>query len=349
MITTIYLEHYTTEIEFGKLKNENNYENRLFICDENLYAANVSLRRFWQTVDGKRRLILPSGEEKKSADTLFHILDAAFEADLDRSSTMVAVGGGVLTDMSGLAASLFKRGCAVVFYPTTLLSMVDAAIGGKTGIDYRGLKNMIGTFYPAQKVIIDLDFLQTLPEAEYRSGLGEVIKTAMLGDAELFKLLQTEKTAVLKRDATVLEEIVARCVKVKAAFVSDDFREKGARALLNFGHTFGHALEAVAGLGALSHGEAVVWGIDKSLQAAQLLGKENGVYYEEFRSMINGYGFDVDKSLADFDAFLKALSADKKSRGGELPFVLQSGLCETFQAPLSEEILKRVLLPRTSR
>lgn len=343
MITTVDLGDYTTDIYFSELKKENNYENRLLISDEHIYRANKSFARYWDALPENHRLLLPAGESAKNSASLFRILDAAFDAELDRGGEMTAVGGGVLTDMTGLAASLFKRGCAAVFYPTTLLAMVDAAVGGKTGIDYRGMKNMIGTFYPAREVRIDLSFLETLPENEYRSGLGEVIKTAMLGDASLFRLLREESAAFCRRDPEKLRYAVARCVCIKARFVRDDFREHGIRAFLNWGHTFGHAFEAAAGLGTFTHGEAVIWGIDKGLKAAELLGKDNRSYADDFRELTRRYGFRTEAPVSDFSLFLKALAGDKKKNGGALEFVLQSGPCETFRAPLSDEILRKII------
>lgn len=343
MITTVDLGDYTTDIYFSELKKENNYENCLFISDRHIYRANSVLARFWEEIPEKRRLLLPAGEKSKNTGSLFRILDAAFNADLDRSGRMTAVGGGVLTDLTGLAASLFKRGCTAVFYPTTLLAMVDAAVGGKTGIDYRGMKNMIGTFYPAREVRIDLGFLKTLPENEYRSGLGEVIKTAMLGDSFLFESLRKESDAFCGRDPDRLRDAVARCVRIKARFVHDDFCEHGIRAFLNWGHTFGHAFETAAGLGTFTHGEAVVWGIDKGLKAAELIGKGNRAYANDFRELADRYGYRTDAPVTDFDLFLKALAGDKKKKGGELEFVLQSGPCETFRAPLSEDLLRKII------
>lgn len=343
MIATITYGDYITDIFFSELKKENKYENCLFISDERIPVLNPTAAGFWAEIPEKHKIVLPPGESAKTAESLFRILDAAFDLKLDRDGEMVAVGGGVITDLTGLAASLFKRGCTAVFYPTTLLAMVDAAVGGKTGIDYRGLKNMIGTFYPAREVRIDLRFLETLPENEYRSGLGEVIKTAMLGDEILFKRLKEESRAFLSRDLSVLKDAVSRCVKVKTRFVCDDLREHGIRAFLNWGHTFGHAFESVSGLGNFSHGEAVIWGIDKGLKAAALTGKVNPAYAEAFGSLIREYGFSVDTPVSDFTRFREVLFQDKKKSEGELLFVLQSGPCETFRSPLTEEILRRVI------
>lgn len=343
IIDTIYFGNYNTDIFFSELKIENNWKNSLFISDENILQKNSFLNDFWSSLDSRQKLLIPPGEEAKNKETLFKILDAAFELKMDRHSTMVAIGGGVLTDLTGFAASLFKRGCQVVFYPTTLLAMVDAAVGGKTGIDYRGLKNMVGTFYPASEVRIDLRFLQALPEDEYRSGLGEVIKTAMLGDRELFEKLRKESEGFLMRDKALLKEAVASCVKVKARFVREDLYERGQRAFLNWGHTFAHAFEAVCGLGSFTHGEAVVWGIDKGLKAAALVDKGNEEYSEAFEDLVNRYGFSVETPIGDFELFWEALLQDKKSANGELEFVLQSGLGETFRLPLSKSIVQQVV------
>jgi len=206
-------------------------------------------------------LAVEPGEASKSFAVLERVLDFLIAADLDRSSVVVAFGGGVVGDLGGLAASLFMRGIDVVQCPTTLLAQCDAAVGGKTAVNLAGGKNLAGTFHQPRVVLADTDPLATLDAAELRSGLGEVVKTALVGDPELLDLLEQEAERLLGRDADLLAEVVTRCVRVKGAVVAADEREGGERKQLNLGHTFGHAIERVAGFGTIPHGEAVATGL----------------------------------------------------------------------------------------
>ncbi len=213
-------------------------------------------------------LALEPGEGSKTLATVERVLDFLAASDLDRRSTLVALGGGVVGDVAGLAASLYMRGIALVQCPTSLVAQVDAAIGGKTGVNLAAGKNLAGTFHPPRAVIADVETLATLPEREFRAGLGEVVKTALVGDPGLLALLEERAPAVLARDPELLIEVVARCVRVKGAIVARDERERGERKQLNLGHTFAHALELAAGFGRIPHGEAVAVGILLALEAS---------------------------------------------------------------------------------
>ena len=218
------------------------------------------------------RHVVPEGESSKSFGVLEGLLDFLTEQDLDRDSVLVAFGGGVVGDLTGLAAALFMRGIKLVQVPTTLLAMVDSSVGGKTAVNLARGKNLAGCFHQPAAVLADTDLLATLSPAELRSGLGEVIKTALVGDPELLDFLQQESSAVLARKADVLAELVARCVTVKSTVVTADERESGRRKTLNLGHTFAHAIELVAGFGTIPHGVAVAVGLVLAVQAAQQAG-----------------------------------------------------------------------------
>lgn len=304
----------------------------ILICDENTRPL----------LKETPSIVLAPGETSKSWDSIETILGEACERHLDRSSTFWGVGGGVITDMTAFAASLYMRGCRLVLVPTTLLAMVDAAIGGKTGIDFCGSKNLVGTFYPAGEVRICLGFLQSLPEKEYRSGLAEVIKHALLADRGLLALLRDRREAVLQRNPAVLEELVRRSIAVKLGIVEADLREEGQRAFLNLGHTFGHALEAATGFQRYTHGEAVAWGIGKALQAGLSLGVTDPQMAREAAALLRSYGYRLEGLGVPADDCRDALYRDKKRRDGELRFVLLADWFAPIRSTLSEALLDRL-------
>jgi 3-dehydroquinate synthase len=275
------------------------------------------------------RTVVPAGERCKQRDVLFSLLDRFAEVQLTRESCVVAVGGGAVTDLVAFAASVYLRGIDVVLAPTSLLAMVDAAVGGKTGIDYGGYKNIVGSFYPAREVRICPHFLQTLPEREYRSGLAEVLKAAFLGDADLLELLERSRDAVLARDDEVLSEVIGRAVAVKAGVVATDFTEQGPRAFLNLGHTFGHAVESVLGLGEWTHGEAVAWGIARAMHAGLTLGTTDQAWADRVLALLERYGYNVGPAPVTAPAIVEAMQRDKKRTAAGLRFVLQRGPQQT--------------------
>ncbi|HEX3125111.1 MAG TPA: 3-dehydroquinate synthase, partial [Rhodanobacteraceae bacterium] len=227
--------------------------------------------------DGERRsaapglkvstLTLPDGEAHKTLDSAARVFAALAELKASRDATIVALGGGVIGDLSGFAAACWMRGIAFVQMPTTLLAMVDSSVGGKTAVDLPQGKNLVGAFHQPCAVVVDTGTLATLPERELRAGLGEVVKYGALGDTAFFAWLEQHADALLARDAQALAQAIAACCRQKAGIVARDETEQGERALLNFGHTFGHALETATGYGALLHGEAIAIGM---LQAARL-------------------------------------------------------------------------------
>ena len=286
---------------------------------------------------GVPRHVWPAGEVHKTWPQIDTVLTRALELGLARDSALAGIGGGVVTDMAAFAASLYMRGCRLVLVPTTLLSMVDAALGGKTGIDYGGFKNLVGTFYPAHELRIWPGALASLPDRDFRSGLAEVIKHAFLAEPHLLDLLETRREAVLARDPGVLEELVFRAVMVKVGVVERDLRETGERAFLNLGHTFGHALEAVAGFdGSWTHGEAVCWGMGRALDLGVILGKTDPVWRNRARVLMEAYGFRLAAPGYRGEAVLAAMKNDKKKKGGLVRFVLQEAQGRTFQQPVDD-------------
>jgi 3-dehydroquinate synthase len=240
----------------------------------------------------------------------------------DRSSVIVALGGGILTDVSGFLAAIFMRGIPVIQAPTTLLAQVDAAVGGKTGVNLTSGKNLIGSFHQPLAVIIDPAVLDTLPEREYRAGLFEIVKHGVIADADLFWLMSREPGRVLSHAPDVVDRMICDSVRIKSEVVSGDETEQGRRRILNFGHTFGHALEAETGYSRFLHGEAVAWG----MKAATLLGEMERVLSHEDKQEIlrcvNSYGPLPPLAGIDPGRLAARLKNDKKTVKGRIHFVL---------------------------
>ena len=288
-------------------------------------------------------LILPPGEEEKNFDSLRKILSAAVACGCSRDSVFYGIGGGVVGDMTAFAASIYMRGCGVKLVPTTLLSMVDASLGGKTGVDFEGYKNMAGSFYPAEELIICPDVLNTLPDREFLSGMAEVIKHALIEPSSWLDRLEQDREKILSRDKDILPAMIRDSLLVKARVVEEDFTEQGIRAHLNLGHTFGHALEKVSGFTGWSHGEGVAWGIVRALKAGVLMGVTSGAYAARVERLLESYGFRTGSSGFSPDLLLEAMEKDKKKRSGTVRFILQRGWGDTFQEEVPEQILRRVL------
>jgi len=275
--------------------------------------------------------VVPAGEASKNLARLEQTLDFMAESDLDRGSCLVALGGGVIGDLGGLAASLYMRGIAVVQVPTTLLAQVDASVGGKTAIDLRAGRNLAGTFHQPAVVLADTETLSTIPGPEFRSGLGEVVKSAILeGEAALLALEQ-ESRGIGARDKDVLEETVARCVRFKAAVVARDPSERAERQALNLGHTFAHAIEHAAGHGTIPHGVAVAVGLMLSLRASREAGLLSDASLPgRVERLLSGLGLPTDLAslrgtcpgLPEASRIAAAMRHDKKGRAGSPRFVL---------------------------
>ncbi len=287
---------------------------------------------------------MDDAESAKNLSTVEKLSRSLVRAGIDRHALIIAVGGGVVGDVAGFAASACLRGVALVQVPTTLISQVDSAVGGKTGVNLPEGKNLVGTFYPAQLVIVDSAMLRPLPERQYRGGLAEVIKYGVIADAKLFAYLEKNFDAVLRRDRAALAYIIPRCLEIKAHVVSRDERESGLREILNFGHTFGHALETVTNYRVYQHGEAVAWG----MMAAALLGHEIGLTpadeVSRIVSLVRRMGPLPPWPKVPAKKLIAAMHSDKKTRAGKLRFVLtpKIGKAESHEnVPL--ETLERVL------
>ncbi len=267
-------------------------------------------------------------EAGKNLRSLEHIASSLCRAGADRQSLLIAVGGGVVGDVAGFAASCYLRGVKLVHIPTTLVAQVDSSIGGKTGVNLPEGKNLVGSFYPPRLVLTDPQLLRTLPDREFRGGLAEIIKHAIIADARMFAVLEKDMEKILRRDPQSLHFLIPRNVQIKARVVSRDERESGLREILNFGHTFAHALESVTRYRRYQHGEAVAWG----MIAAAFLGHELGLTLADDVSrivaLIRRLGPPPPWPRVAPATLLNAMRSDKKSRSGILRFVLSSRIGE---------------------
>jgi 3-dehydroquinate synthase len=286
------------------------------------------------------RTIVPSGETSKSRESLFRIYDDAIEAGLDRKALIIAVGGGVVGDVGGYAAASFMRGLRYVQIPTTLLAMVDSAVGGKTGINLPQGKNLIGAFHQPSLVLCDLNALKTLPGREFRAGLAEVIKYGIIYDPVFFDFCEEHLTEAVNGEIPVLEHMVGRSCMIKAEVVSQDETESGLRAILNYGHTMGHAIEAIAGYGKYLHGEAISIGmVFASRLSVQLTGLPSAVAHRIEKLFVLA-GLPVKAPDLNWSQLRKAMGVDKKSTAGLPRFVLAKSIGSVeFGVPVEEKIL----------
>ncbi len=270
-------------------------------------------------------LVLPPGEPTKSAGHVRRIYDEALAWGIDRRTPVVALGGGVVGDVAGFAAATLLRGLPLVQCPTTLIAQVDSALGGKTGINHVAGKNLVGAFHQPRLVLADVHVLRTLPEREWTSGLAEVIKHALIADPALFTFIEEHIDAVLERDLAVVGRLVPRAAHVKIRIVQEDEREQGRRAILNFGHTFGHAIERVAGYGAFTHGEAVALGMRAALWLSHRL-HGAAVPFERADRLVRRIPVPSGLAALDTGALNEAMQSDKKARAGRVRFVLMRRL-----------------------
>ncbi len=284
---------------------------------------------------------LTPGEEHKNLPGLTRILEAAFEGSIDRRSVLVGLGGGVVTDMTGFAAASWMRGVRWVGLPTTLLSMVDASVGGKTAVDFRSAKNSVGAFWQPSSVLCDVTTLRTESDRAYRGALSEVVKTGLIGDETLFSLLEERSEAVLERDPEIVSEVVERCVRVKAAVVARDEREGGLRAVLNLGHTIGHALESRGGYTELTHGEAVSLGLVAALRLGERLGETPTELTKRTLSLLEVLGLPRRLERPALEEASALLGHDKKRAGSQIRFVVARGVGDVVTRNVSLDDLVR--------
>ncbi len=290
---------------------------------------------------------LPDGEEFKTWQTLQKIFDALLEHGADRKTVLFALGGGVVGDMTGFAAASYMRGVPFIQVPTTLLAQVDSSVGGKTAINHPLGKNMIGAFYQPQMVVCDLETLDTLPERELAAGLAEVIKYGPISDMEFMQWLEDNMSDLLARDRTALAHAVKRSCEIKAWVVGQDEREAGLRAILNFGHTFGHAIEAGMGYGAWLHGEGVAAGMVMAAELSKRLGMVDEAFVKRLRKLIERAGLPVRGPRIDEQdnagRYLQLMRIDKKSEAGEIRFVLIDGPGKAVVLPAPDALVREVI------
>ena len=294
------------------------------ISDENV------ARLYGSRFPAAERLIVPPGEESKTLDQARVLYGRLVAAEVDRETLVIGIGGGVVCDLAGFVAATFLRGLACGFVPTTLLAQVDASIGGKNGVNLARYKNLVGTIVQPRFVLVDPGLLETLPPAEIRCGLAELVKAAAIRDAALFATLEERGAALLAATPEVLGELVARAVAVKAAVVAEDERESGVRRLLNFGHTFGHALERAT---ALSHGEAVSVGMVVAARLSVARGLLPATEAERLERLLETLGLPT-RAPADAELLADAMRRDKKRSGDVIRFVLLERIGRAVVAPI---------------
>ncbi|CAC9582641.1 3-dehydroquinate synthase (EC 4.2.3.4) [uncultured Gammaproteobacteria bacterium] len=290
-------------------------------------------------------VILPDGEQYKTLDTVNLIFDALLENRFDRSCTLIALGGGVIGDMTGFAAASYQRGVDFIQIPTTLLSQVDSSVGGKTGVNHPLGKNMIGAFHQPNCVLIDVDTLDTLDDRQFSAGLAEVIKYGLLGNIDFLKFLQSNINDLIARDKTLIIQAVHQSCVDKADIVAEDELESGKRALLNFGHTFGHAIENTLGYGVFLHGEAISVGMLMATKLSQLLGDLTKDDVSQVKDLLekSNLPISVDGKISASE-FLSAMSVDKKVINGNIRLILMRKLGESYIGDTYQQAqLKRVI------
>lgn len=289
-------------------------------------------------------IILPDGESFKSWETLNLIFDRLLASRCERKTTLIALGGGVIGDMTGFAAAVYQRGVPFIQIPTTLLAQVDSSVGGKTAINHPLGKNMIGAFYQPKLVLADLATLNTLPAREFSAGMAEVIKYGLIDDLAFFEWLELNIEQVMQRDADALAFVVERCCSNKARVVAADERETaGVRELLNLGHTFGHAIEAGLGFGVWLHGEAVAAGMVLSALASRELGQISDRDLARIKALIIKAGLPVDPPRLGAERYLELMAQDKKVESGAIKYILMRRLGEAYTGELSAAVVTAAL------
>jgi 3-dehydroquinate synthase len=308
-----------------------------------LYADKVvkTLESIGQKV---KLIVLPDGEAFKTWEVLQKIFDGLLENSADRKTTLLALGGGVIGDMTGFAAACYMRGIKFIQVPTTLLSQVDSSVGGKTGINHPLGKNMVGAFHQPQAVIADLDTLKTLPAEELAAGLAEVIKHGAIADAEFLSWIEKNQDALNKCDPAAMEHAVRRSCEIKSQVVAQDEKEGGIRAILNFGHTFGHAIEAGMGYGAWLHGQAVGCGMVMAADLSVRVGLLSEAEASRLKKIIEALHLPTQPPKLGVDRFMELMSVDKKAEGGEVRYILLNGLGQAKIQTVDDDLVIQTLI-----
>lgn len=335
-VVTVNLPHkrYDIIVEKGALRQAEEkisarmeLKKTMILADQNVadpYGTNL-----FDSLSSAGRPVLfesfDSGEDRKTIETVTALYTKALEHEMERGDTMIALGGGVAGDLVGFVAATYLRGVPFIHVPTTLLAMVDASVGGKTGYNHPLGKNMIGAFHQPEMVLIDTDVLPSLPEREFKCGLAECIKHALIADWELFEWMESNMDRILNLESDVLADLISRNVRIKADIVEDDEKESGRRALLNFGHTFAHAIEVTSGYGAYKHGEAVALGTVAACGLAEKKGLCPNGLTERVEALVERAGLPVSGKLADDQDLMQAMARDKKVRAGAIRLILPVG------------------------
>jgi len=313
----------------------------------NEVVAPLYLPRIRKALAGLRttEIVVPDGEQAKDWKTLNRVFDALIEARCGRDTLIVALGGGVVGDLAGFAAAVYQRGVPFVQVPTTLLAQVDSSVGGKTAINHPLGKNMIGAFHQPRAVVSDVATLDTLPERELRSGLAEVIKHGFALDAEFVEWLERNMEKLLARDRDALAHAVRRSCELKARVVAADEREAGVRAQLNFGHTFGHAIETGAGYGAWLHGEAVAAGMVMAAELSALMGQLKKNEVSRLRELVRRAGLPVKGPAIAPERLIELMAVDKKASKGRTRFVLLESLGRAaLRSDVDERLVRQAIV-----
>lgn len=320
---------YDIRIGSGELHTVDADGRRVLVVT-NTTVAPLYLDTVLQQLPDAESLVLPDGEQYKTVHTMQTVLDHLADGGYHRDAVLVALGGGVIGDITGFAAAVYHRGIDFVQVPTTLLAMVDSSVGGKTGVNHAAGKNLIGAFHQPVAVHADLDTLATLPDREYRAGVAEVVKYGLLGNLEFLAWMEANAEALAARDHAALAHTVAQCCRDKAAIVAADEREAGQRALLNLGHTFGHAIEAHQGYGDWLHGEAVAAGMMMAARMSARMGLLANADIDRIERLYAALGLPAEPPRIPSERFIELMGRDKKVLAGQLRLVLLRQLGDAY-------------------
>jgi 3-dehydroquinate synthase len=307
------------DVEIGELSKKH-FKKACIVTNPTVSGLHLEYLKSKISADELCVATVPDGEEYKNITTIESILDTLFQNRLDRSSYLIAFGGGVIGDMTGFAASIYERGCNFIQVPTTLLSSVDASVGGKTGVNNKYGKNLVGSFYQPKGVYIDPYFFGTLPDREFSAGVAEIVKMAVMFDEEFFEFLEKN---TLKEKENLLKA-VARSVELKAKVVAQDEKEHGVRAVLNYGHTFAHVIESETNYTGFLHGEAVAVGMVMANSLALKLGKISADDAKRVKELLEKYSLPTTYKIKDAESFYDKFFLDKKTKEGTIKFIIPS-------------------------
>lgn len=310
------------DVEIGELSKKH-FRKACIVTNPTVSGLHLEYLKSKISADELCVAMVPDGEEYKNMGTIEQILSVCFENRLDRSSYMIAFGGGVIGDMTGFAASIYERGCNFIQIPTTLLACVDASVGGKTGVNNKYGKNLVGAFYQPKGVYIDPHFFETLPAREFAAGVAEIVKMAVMFDKEFFGFLQN---ADLAGDREALLKAVAKSVELKASVVTQDEKEHGVRAVLNYGHTFAHVIESETNYTGFLHGEAVAIGMVMANTLALKLGKISTDDAKIVKELLEKYSLPTTYKIKDAESFYDKFFLDKKTKEGTIKFIIPNGI-----------------------